>query len=299
VLLRAIDLDGIPAAIEDAAPRVVDARDLSNGLRLFAGRRAWRALSSRLPEPPTGGRETELFFYGSGDFHHVTAALVARHAGPLTVLHVDNHPDWVTFPRGTNCGSWVNRALDLPGVARVVTVGPASGDLVRPQLSFANLTAVEDDRIRLYPWSHPPSRVAGRFRDCPSWTVRGGHLHWRALAGLGEGEAAGLVADAIATRDVYVTIDKDALSPRDAATNWEQGGMGLAMFAAILERVAARHRIVGADVCGDWSVPRMRDPVRWFISRTDRADGSPPADHRAVNGRTNLALLGLFARLFG
>jgi hypothetical protein len=295
VLLRALDLDGIPAALDEAGAETVFARDLAGRLRLFAGRGAWRELLGRLPAPPP--EEAEIVFYGSGDFHHVTAALLLRHAGPLTVLHFDNHPDWVTFPRGINCGSWVNRALDLPAVARVITIGPASDDLVRPQLSFGALGAVASDRIRLHPWSHPPSRVWGAFADCPSWSVRDGHLHWRTLSGLDEAATVSLVTAAIATRQVYVTIDKDVLGSGDAVTNWDQGGLPLPRLAAILAAVADRHRLVGIDVCGDWSAPRMRDPVRWFISRTDRAAIVPPPDHRDRNARTNRALLALFARL--
>src|SRR5262249_40544329 len=99
--MRVVDLDGavteqpylagLSAAGE--AERV-DARDLEERLRILASRRAFRALGERLGEGAAGG-EPEVLFFGSGDFHHLTALFVALHAEPLAIVHFDNHPDWV------------------------------------------------------------------------------------------------------------------------------------------------------------------------------------------------------------
>src|SRR5258708_2947341 len=34
-------------------------------------------------------------FCGSGDFHHVSLALVRNAPGPFNLLVIDNHPDWM------------------------------------------------------------------------------------------------------------------------------------------------------------------------------------------------------------
>ena len=49
---------------------------------------------------------------------------------------------------------------------------------------------------------------------------------------------------------LYISIDKDALSTDFAITDWDQGEMTLDGLGAILT-VARRHRLLGADICGD------------------------------------------------
>ena len=84
---------------------------------------------------------------------------------------------------------------------------------------------------------------------------------------------------------VYVSIDKDALRPQDAATNWDQGSLGLAELLPWLEELLAGCSLAGMDVCGEV---------------TPRLPGFPsPAEARALarNEAANLALLGLWRRL--
>ena len=69
--------------------------------------------------------EADFLLYGSGDFHHLSALWLRRHAeaGPITLVSFDNHPDWDIRPPKWCCGSWINRALDLPGVERAAVWG--------------------------------------------------------------------------------------------------------------------------------------------------------------------------------
>src|SRR5689334_23066956 len=128
---RVLDLDasllgqpGLLAAIERGQVRCLSLRDIADRLRIVANRAALRELERRIAlDDHARAAEPCVNFVGSGDFHHVTAVLLARFAEPLTVIHVDNHPDWVAWPRNFNCGGWVNRALELPTVERVITLG--------------------------------------------------------------------------------------------------------------------------------------------------------------------------------
>ena len=148
VRLRVLDLDGSltqqPAlAQRSETVQVVPMDDLADGLRLWATTPAleeFRRRLNRLAEP--AGEGPVVTFLGSGDFHHLAALLIERAAGPVSVVHFDNHPDWVRFPPAWHCGSWVNRVLDMDHVARVVTIGPCGGDLDWPQLKGANLAAL-------------------------------------------------------------------------------------------------------------------------------------------------------------
>ena len=302
--LRVIDLDGsLPAQeplrqrIEAGAATGIDARDLAGRLRIVASRAALRGLAARLPPDGAGGGPG-VTFYGSGDFHHLTASLVAAQDEPLTIVHFDNHPDWVRVPATVNCGAWVNRALALPHVRKVVTLGPCSADLVRPEWQFANLAALREGRIVLYPWHHAPSRVWGRYGRGACYRQEDGHLHWRNLAEEDWGAFLDELVAGIPTRAIWLTIDKDVLGPGDAVTNWDQGAMPLAHLLAAIERLAAARRIAGVDVCGDWSEPRFTDPFRWTLARFDHPPAiTPSAETLGVNARVNAALLACLDRV--
>lgn len=303
--LRVIDLDGSAAVQEPLHRRIdagaatrIDATDLGSALRIVASRRALSLLHERLRAKPMREGEASVTFYGSGDFHHLTAGLLAQTGRPLTVVHFDNHPDWVRFPATVNCGAWVNRALELDHVKRVVTIGPCSSDLVRPEWQFPNLEAVSDGRIELYPWRHAPSRVWRRYRDGRGHKQRAGALHWRNLADENWSDFLDELIRNLPTRRIWLTIDKDVLGPADAATNWDQGELPLENLLLAIERLAEQCEIVGIDICGDYSEPRFADPFRATLAYFDH----PPrrevtAAELAVNARVNGVLLDCFDRV--
>lgn len=83
------------------------------------GQRPGHAHRHAGPEPlPTNARP-EIFFVGSGDYHHLTLAFIADLKAPISLIHFDNHPDWVGFAPKRYCGSWVNRALNMPALKRI------------------------------------------------------------------------------------------------------------------------------------------------------------------------------------
>ncbi|MDX3808887.1 arginase family protein [Bosea thiooxidans] len=303
--LQVIDLDGSVACQEPLRRRIdagegtcIDAGDLAARLRIVASREAGAGLLDRLAASGRDGSGPPVYFYGSGDFHHLTALLLRTVSEPVTVIHFDNHPDWVQFPATVNCGAWVNRALELPQIRKVVTIGPCSGDLVRPEWQFANLRAVEAERIALFPWRHAPSRVWRRYDAAASFRQEGSHLHWRNLAEEDWTEFLDDLLPAIPTQAVWLTIDKDVLGRGEAVTNWDQGELTLAHLIAAVERLAAERRIVGVDVCGDWSEPRFSDPFRAALAFFDHPPRRrPSAEDLAVNARTNAALINCFTQV--
>jgi arginase family enzyme len=215
----------------------------------------------------------------------------------LTVVHIDNHPDWVSWPRTFNCGGWVNRALELPHVRRVITLGPCSADLDLPEVKFANLRALESGRLEVYPWRHAPSRVFRRYGNGASHRTRAGHLVWTTLAETPWTEFVDALIARIPTEAVYLTLDKDALRSADAVTNWDQGEMSLEHVLTLIQRIAGARRLVGADVCGEYSPLSFSGWGRKILSWIDR--GRPPAqppDAHARNDVTNRRLLGAFLR---
>ncbi|RAK58428.1 arginase [Phenylobacterium hankyongense] len=276
--------------------RILAARDLGPALRLWSTAQTLADLRQRLktcpPEP-----QAEVVFAGSGDFHHVTPLLIERavaaYGGPITVLHFDNHPDWVRQAQGRHCGSWVGRAARMEGVARVITIGVCSPDVGRGRARQGDLALLAEDKLELYAWAAPDGGEA---------VVLEGRA-WPTIASMGEATFLDRLDAAITTSGVYVTVDKDVLRPQDAVTNWDQGQASLDFVIAAIRRASAGRRVIGADVVGDWSQAAYgAGPAAWLLKRgealLDQPWGRPePEAARAVNEAANLRLLDLFAEL--
>ncbi len=287
----------------------VDAQAAGKEVRLWGRETALQRLQILLKEtfakrPADGPR---LCFMGSGDFHHVTALLLplALEAAdePVTVIHFDNHPDWVRFEGGMHCGSWVNRAMQHRCVAKVVTVGVCSGDLRNPEWKGANLVALKEGRLELFPYRHTPSRARKEYGEGTSYRQEGGYLHWNTIEDQGEATFLDLLLSRIDTEAVYLTVDKDVLSREDAETNWDQGVMRLPFLQRCISAIGKAHRILSADINGDYSVPsyggsawtRCRKHAEIFMDQPRHKRDVEAA--ATLNSATNRSLLGTFAEV--
>lgn len=245
--------------------RHLDAREEASAIRLWGKPAKLDMLSARLNETFAGGDEAKLCFMGSGDFHHVTALLLekslAGRTQPVTVIHFDNHPDWVHCSDGMHCGSWVKRASTHPMIARILTVGVTSNDLTNPEWKGAGLSLLQEGVLELFPYAHAPSRVRKQYGEGASYSQANGRIHWKTISDMGEENFLSMFLTRIPTKEVYLTIDKDVLRREDAETNWDQGQMSLAFLLTMLRAIGTRHTIIGADVTGDYSPPNYSGNV--------------------------------------
>lgn len=294
--LQILDLDGAldaQTSLRSVAPwatvSTIPLRDLGPRLRLWSRDRTVRLARARIHAQAQ--REPTLSLLGSGDFHHLAVPLIEQAREPVTIIHIDNHPDWVRLAPRWHCGSWVNQALRLAQVERVITLGPCSEDLVRPDLKGGNLPALAAGRIVLFPWRHAPSRVWRHIADGPGHRCENGHLVWRNLAEIGVENALDVIIPLIQTEAVWISIDKDVLSEADALTNWDQGQMPLAAVARIIAGVGAGKRIAGADICGEFSVAGHSNWLKRWEARVDQPQRIAAADLLARNEATNRELL--------
>lgn len=273
-----------------------------NAIRLWSKQKALAELGRNIARTmPMAGKEPQLCFMGSGDFHHVTALLLdaalERHAAAATLIHFDNHPDWVTFDGGMHCGSWINSALANANIQKVITIGVCSHDLRSPERKGANLHWLGEGRLELYPYEHPPSRVLADYGNGPSHRQDKGALHWKSIAGIGEENFIDRMLSRIQTEAVYLTIDKDVLAADDAVTNWDQGRMRLPYLLSLISEIGNRHRIIGADVIGDYSAPSFAGDLRTRLMKKaeiliDQPRSRPrPEVARNINSAANHALL--------
>lgn len=249
-------------------PRV-DARPWGSRVRCYARRADAESLYAEVlsPLPP-------FVLYGSGDYHHLAALLLRRVSAPVTVVSFDNHPDWDIRPPRWACGGWVNRALELPNVRRVIVWGCGNFELAFPHRLFANRRALRDGRLEVHAWAE---------RQSPGVQMRFGCIRresWR--------ESFDRFANDLAGQDVYVTIDLDCLQADEAVTNWENGLFTADDIAWAVGRLRDSAKLIGGDVCGAYSAPvyarwRQRLAAEW--DRPTR----PPTDSdqaRVINRRT-------------
>ena len=197
---------------------------------------------------------------GSGDFHHLTLALLEQHQKPLTLVLFDNHPDWIRPPHQYHCGTWVYAAARLPQIARIVIIGLESGDLAGKKFLTGDVVSFEQEKIVLLPYSLVEAQV-GVSNQLVSLQSK---LKLDFKAGIQE------IMDAIVTEDVYISIDKDCLRQEDAVTNWEHGSLPLDTVTECIKTINALHSIVGADTVGDYSAPTFFSPFKWIGSWLDR-----------------------------
>jgi arginase family enzyme len=288
---------GLEQGVRERGGRTLLAGDLGPALRLWTRAATLETLADRLRASLPAGNHPDVVFAGSGDFHHVTPLLIARaiarFGGPVTVLHFDNHPDWVRHAPGRHCGSWVGRAARLEGVARVITIGVCSPDIGAKRARQGDLSLIGEDRLDLYAWADPDGGEA----------VQLGGRTWPTICALGEPAFLDVLDAAIATARVYVTIDKDVLRAADAVTNWDQGQASLGFVMAAVTRAAQSRRVIGADVVGDWSAPIYGgDLAARMLKRGEALLDQPwakpsPIGVLAVNEAVNLELLTMFAEI--
>jgi arginase family enzyme len=294
--LTLLDLDGsLPPqlpALRNARPwsevASIDLRDLGPRLRLWSRDRAMRLARERLRSEDA---TPAIRLLGSGDFHHLAVLGMEQAREPITVVHLDNHPDWVRLAPRWHCGSWVNRALALAQVDRVITLGPCSDDLVRPGLKGGNIAALASGKLVLFQWRHEPSRLYHPIPDGAGHRYQAGFLIWRNLADADLDEMLASILALIRTEAVWFSIDKDVLPEDEALTNWDQGQMPLAAVLRVIEFIGARKRVVGADICGEFSPAEHSNLFKRWEARMDQPERLGETQRLAQNERVNVALL--------
>lgn len=247
------------AACEARSANQVSAQKIGAEVRLWGRRAAMEKLQGRLKVELKGLKSDQpvVTWMGSGDFHHVTALIASCLADargmPFTIVHIDNHPDWVKFRNGIHCGSWVSYVLKNRIAERVVSVGMTSGDLSCPELKHADLSLIATQRQIIFPLHETSTFVVRSYGSGRSHRSCGMRLSWKRFGNNEDNSGHFEAAAAVETEAIYVTLDKDALAPADAATNWDQGTLRLDGVLEWLRALMSRHIVLGVDVIGDRS----------------------------------------------
>jgi len=171
-----------------------------------------------------------IHFTDSGNYHYMSKIWTDMVQEPFTLVVFDHHPD-MQEPRFGNilsCGGWIKKVLEEnPFVKQAVLIGVADHlvDEIRDEVSQTDNAGILD-KVKFVRESELGS--AGLEGACPHPT---------------------------SDTPIYISIDKDALAPAYAATNWDQGSLDVATLKSIVAGLSASHKILGIDICGE----RARD----------------------------------------
>jgi arginase family enzyme len=267
---RALDLDGsiVPQTelLERSAATVLPLSGWGPRLRMGCGHRPFRGFERDLARLAGAASDDEplLTFCGSGDFHHVSLALLRRQPRPCNLLVIDNHPDWMRGVPLLHCGTWLYHAARLPQVARVFHVGG--------EVDFDNAWRW------LAPW---PLLRSGKITVLPA--VRCFHVGgWRKVRHEALRPAPDRRADRarleqwlrpfraeLAARPLYVSLDKDVFGPDESVVNWDSGRLTADEVREVLRAFLSAADLAGMDVVGDWSPVHVAGLLRRALHRTE------------------------------
>jgi hypothetical protein len=293
--VRILDLDGSVRRLAGLAarlhPDVLPAQAWGPWIRMACSfgrfRRFEQALAAWTGGPDDAG--PTLTFCGSGDFHHVSLALVRRVRTPVNLVVLDNHPDWMRGVPFMHCGTWLYHAAQLPHVERIYHIG---GDV---------------DFDNYYQWMAPWQMLrSGKIVVLPSrrrfergsWgKVANEPLRLPGQASVEPERIRQLLEPYrldLASRPLYISLDKDVMTSTDALVNWDSGHLALDDVLHILNALVdgADGEVAAMDVVGDWSPVEQRGLLGRFMHWTEHpALEIDSADATRRNQRTNLAII--------
>ena len=201
-----------------------------------------------------------VVFLGSGDYHHLSHLLIRRYADihpSVQVVVFDNHPDNMRYPFGIHCGSWVNQVSRLPFVRCVHVLGITSTDVEIAHAWENNLRPLQSGKVRYW--------CVGRNLAWMRYLGITGSQSFESISALLNAFERDLLTH---TDPIYLSIDKDVLSPDEVHTNWDQGVMRVAELGRAIGLL--KSRLIASDVTGEVSTYRYQSRFKRLLSGLDK-----------------------------
>ena len=168
-----------------------------------------------------------IHFFDNGNYHYMSKLWTDRVQEPFTLFVFDHHPDMQPprFGGILSCGGWVKEVLDNNKfVQNVIIIGVKDElvETVREELSQSRESSILEKVtfIKESELSTLPSIICSDSAN-------------------------------VFSSNLYISIDKDALSPTYAATNWDQGSLTLDALKNCITALATGRKILGIDICGE------------------------------------------------
>ena len=209
--------------------------------------------SAKRDSSKSAGFIPEIHFFDNGNYHYMSKLWTDRLQEPITLIVFDHHPDMQPprFGGILSCGGWVKEILDNNKfVQNVIIIGVKDEliEIVREELSQSGeanildkVTFIKESEIL----KEPPASAG-----MPS---NGSVLQKTAILKPVILEPTGdrIHLSSNISPNIYISIDKDALAHAYAATNWDQGSLSTESLKKIITELAANHKILGIDICGE------------------------------------------------
>ena len=170
-----------------------------------------------------------IHFFDNGNYHYMSKLWTDRVQEPFTLIVFDHHPDMQPprFGGILSCGGWVKEVLDNKFIQNVIIIGVKDElvETVREELSQSGESSILE-------------KVS---------FIKESELSTLSF----QSSLSSFVSRLSSQHSLYISIDKDALSPTYAATNWDQGSLTLDALKNCITTLAAGRKILGIDICGE------------------------------------------------
>jgi hypothetical protein len=293
--LRIIDLDSSITDQEQLVtryqPQIFSGQHWGPRIRMACAFGRFRRFMRALADDFGTERDLEpmLTFCGSGDFHHVSLALLARQESPFNLVVIDNHPDWMRGVPFLHCGTWLYHAARLPQLNRIIHIG-GDVDFDNYYRWMAPWPWLRSEKIIVLPALRQFQR--GQWRNVPHTALRRRPAEPVTPERLDE--ALQPLGQVLGSLPLYVSLDKDVMTAAEAVVNWDSGHLTLPEVRIVLQSLlrAAGGQLAAMDVVGDWSPVTLRGWLRrWFHATEHPALMVHPDEARRRNEQMNQVLI--------
>ena len=178
-----------------------------------------------------------IHFFDNGNYHYMSKLWTDRVQEPFTLIVFDHHPDMQPprFGGILSCGGWVKEVLDNNKFiqnAIIIGVKDELVETVREELSQSGQANI----LEKVTFIKKSELSTLSFQSSLSSFVKVGEPVEPRLS---------------SQHSLYISIDKDALSPTYAATNWDQGSLTLDALKDCFTALTTGRKILGIDICGE------------------------------------------------
>ena len=198
-----------------------------------------------------------IHFFDNGNYHYMSKLWTDRVQEPFTLIVFDHHPDMQPprFGGILSCGGWVKEVLDNNKfVQNVIIIGVKDElvETVREELSHSGeasilekVTFIKESELNTLSFQSSLSSLT------PSASGAAVRSYQQINLPLRHSPGSLLVSRLSSQHSLYISIDKDALSPTYAATNWDQGSLTLDALKKCITALTSGRKILGIDICGE------------------------------------------------
>ena len=190
----------------------------------------------------------EIHFFDNGNYHYMSKLWTDRVQEPFTLIVFDHHPDMQPprFGGILSCGGWVKEVLiNNKFIQRAIIIGVKDElvETVREELLQSGEANILD-KVSFTKESEILTKIS---------TSEGITSNDSTLAVQNDNFLSSFVSrlSSNISSNIYISIDKDALAPAYAATNWDQGSLSTGALKAIIADLAINHKILNVDICGE------------------------------------------------